>query len=498
MTARKKLAQLLLEAGVLDEYQLKSALGFQQKWGGRLIKVLVENRFISEEALVEAIRQQTGLAVVELDNRSIPDYLLALVPRAMAAAHHLVPVALEGGPGPGEGLVVAMSDPTDQAALDELRFKIGRRVRAVLGGEGAIERALVRHYPDQAPIEARRQAMGGGGDGDLRLVQGQLESPPRSPTSGLGSDPFAELDALASGRQPALSAPPGLPDAPVTTGEERSPHPASTALDFEVGVDEFFAGSPQAALSEVRPAAPASAPPGPVPEVGGGDLELIEDIELLEEAEEEPVPAARAVSSTELAAIDAAFAAGAGPGPSAQGPPREVSGEPLDLSLEGDLDLDAALEPLERQASEPTQVSRISADLARAPEARPAPTPAPQAAVAPKPLPMPAPLPAGSVPAGSVPGAAPAAPGMQALLAKVGIGKPAQAGALAPSPALAGARTASAGADAPAPAPGYGEDPWRVLDDILSDDPALHALVCLLVAKGVISAKELAEAILRG
>jgi len=64
MAAKKQLGQILLEAGAIDEFQLKSALGYQKQWGGRLGKVLVENRFITEKALVEAIHQQTGIRLV--------------------------------------------------------------------------------------------------------------------------------------------------------------------------------------------------------------------------------------------------------------------------------------------------------------------------------------------------------------------------------------------------------------------------------------------------
>lgn len=291
MTTKKKLGQILLEAGVLDEYQLKSALGFQKKWGGRLGHVLVENRFITEEVLIQAIQQQTGIAAVQLSNRTIPDYLVKLVPLDLAEKHHLIPIGLEGEPGnPSEALVVATSDPTNLTALDELRFKTGKRIKPVLAGERSIENAIAVHYRGEAAngmdfdIDPEGIQFGGPEmeaaalDDDLVLVQGTLEDGPASSPSG--EDPFAELEALGA-PPPAEAVPPpaaasgmddpfadldalGAPAEPVTAG---GPHPAATALDFDLD----------------GPSEQAAADGGDILE----EIEIVEDFENLD-ADEAP------------------------------------------------------------------------------------------------------------------------------------------------------------------------------------------------------------------
>ncbi|RME25074.1 MAG: hypothetical protein D6806_08550, partial [Deltaproteobacteria bacterium] len=219
MPRRKPLGQILLDEGVIDEFQLKAALGHQKRWGGKLGKVLVENRFITEQALVEALHNQTGVPIVDLDNLEIPSYLIRTVPLQLAMRHNMVPVKLEGEPGkPGETLYIAMSDPTNLEALDEVRFRSGKRTAPLLATDSAIKRAIERCYTgtkttsDAAakgrPLDSAESA----GEGKpLKVVTGRLESPPpamsktfgsvqsqaSTPVSQLVEDPFAELESLA-------------------------------------------------------------------------------------------------------------------------------------------------------------------------------------------------------------------------------------------------------------------------------------------------------------
>ena len=143
MAGKKQLGQILLEAGAIDEFQLKSALGYQKQWGGRLGKVLVENRFITEDALVEAIHKQTGIEIVQLEKLKVPDYVVKLVPVELAERNSMVPIRLEGEAGkPGESVVLAMSDPTNLNVLDEIQFRTGKRAKGLLATESSISKAI--------------------------------------------------------------------------------------------------------------------------------------------------------------------------------------------------------------------------------------------------------------------------------------------------------------------------------------------------------------------
>jgi hypothetical protein len=280
MAAKKQLGQILLEAGAIDEFQLKSALGYQKQWGGRLGKVLVENRFITEEALVAAIHRQTGIEVVQLDKLKVPDYVIKMVPVELAERNNMIPVRLEGEAGKGgECLVLAMSDPTNLNVLDELQFRTGKRSKGLLASESSISKAIRFYYHGDEGEELpdflgdpHKIQFGGQeiGNEEMAVVQGKLEStPPKpavEPSAGIEmEDPFAELESLAKGPEaPAPQPPPAPPNQPEPTD--------MIDVDIDVG-DE----------PETSPATPAALQQSPSPQVE----EELPEVEILEEVEEE-------------------------------------------------------------------------------------------------------------------------------------------------------------------------------------------------------------------
>lgn len=309
MPGRKQLGQILLEAGVIDEFQLKSALGYQKQWGGRLGKVLVENRFITEEALIEAIHRQTGIEVAEIGDTMLPDYLTKLVPVELATRHNLVPIRQEGEPGkPNEVLIVAMSDPTNLNALDEVQFRTGKKTRAMLASESAISKVIRTSYLgeqvseetefEQAPDDIQFSGQDIAVD-DLVLVKGKLEQAEKqvaaqetaaSKTNGLDlEDPFAQLDSLA--REPEGNPQPAVAPIPPVA------QPVSDTAAAATSVERLAAAEPPQEESEQpqsqQPASDSGLPEAEVLEKGLPELELVEEI-----SPEPPAPAAAADSSS--------------------------------------------------------------------------------------------------------------------------------------------------------------------------------------------------------
>jgi len=310
MPPKKQLGQILLEEGLLDEFQLKSALGYQKKWGGRLGKVLVENHFVTEDALVRAVHRQTGVEIVDIANLEIPDYLLRLVPLELANRHNLIPVRLDGEAGrPNEVLVLAMSDPTNLEALDEVRFRTGKRTAPVLAGEGKIQAAIRRWYLKEAPEEfagadgsaAPAVALSNGGaEEEMIVVRGTLETPPGQPAGSDfdPDDPFAQLESLAeeapasAAATPvsALTLEPAAAKPPLAT--PATPPPAApatpTATPPATAAGLPVLGSPEAlsGASEVVPSAVDELP----------ELEVI-DVEEPEDLQPDPGDTAAGVNA---------------------------------------------------------------------------------------------------------------------------------------------------------------------------------------------------------
>lgn len=139
--ARKRLGEILIQAGILDETRLRVALGEQRRWGGPLGRILVDMKLVSEDAMVSALSQQLNFPTVNLEQRTVGKDVLDLLPGELAEQHSVVPFNMQG-----KFVDVAMADPTNLGIIDELRIRTRLNVRPYLCGPKMIERAINRLY----------------------------------------------------------------------------------------------------------------------------------------------------------------------------------------------------------------------------------------------------------------------------------------------------------------------------------------------------------------
>jgi len=151
-----KIGRILIAAGLIDEKQLEIALAEQDKTGAKLGATLAELGFASEEAVSHALANQSGVDHVDADREELEPAALALVPEATARRLNALPLRREG-----KALRVAMSDPTDIVAIDELQRTARTFVRVVSTGHRQLLRALDRAYGGTG---------GGGGSSALELA----------------------------------------------------------------------------------------------------------------------------------------------------------------------------------------------------------------------------------------------------------------------------------------------------------------------------------------
>jgi hypothetical protein len=184
MTVRKRLGEILMQAGVIAEPQLRAALTEQRRWGGPLGRILVDMKLITEESMVQALSHQLNLPAVNLDTRTIPPEVLDLVPGELAEQLSVVPFAMQG-----KFLDLAMSDPTNIAAIDTLRTRTRLNVRPYLAGPKAIERALARNYGRGVmPADVKRPSVTGVDELSFAArASSPAEHAPVGPVSGTGS-----------------------------------------------------------------------------------------------------------------------------------------------------------------------------------------------------------------------------------------------------------------------------------------------------------------------
>jgi len=139
--ARKKLGEILIAEGVLDETRLRAALIEQQRWGGPLGRLLIEMKLIEEHVLVDALSRQLAIPAVDLDAIEVTQAVCDLVPGELCEHHSIMPFGVQL-----KFLDVAMADPTNLGITDELQIRTRLNVRPHLAGPRAIERAIARYY----------------------------------------------------------------------------------------------------------------------------------------------------------------------------------------------------------------------------------------------------------------------------------------------------------------------------------------------------------------
>jgi type IV pilus assembly protein PilB len=143
--AQRRLGQILVDLGYLTEDQLWDVLEEQKQTAGEIIgQVAIRMGLVTEAQVTEALAEQWGMPVVGLAETNIPPNVLEIVPQTMADIYKIMPVSLKNNV-----LTVAMADPQNVAALDDLRNFLGYDVRGAVSNLHDVEQAIERYYADK-------------------------------------------------------------------------------------------------------------------------------------------------------------------------------------------------------------------------------------------------------------------------------------------------------------------------------------------------------------
>ncbi len=145
MAEKRKLGEMLLEAGLIDDFQLRRALSDQRQWRRPLGVTLINMGFVSEADLIKILSDQLCYPVIDLDAKIVPPEVIELVPHEIATQHHCLPLAVQCK-GSNRELYIGMCDPTDLAVIDDIGFRTGHEVHPVLVGDQQLEEAIQRSY----------------------------------------------------------------------------------------------------------------------------------------------------------------------------------------------------------------------------------------------------------------------------------------------------------------------------------------------------------------
>ena len=136
-----RVAELLVRGGVVSRDQLNKAQQNGRDSGSSVMKELVQLGFTTEQTLTEFLAKQFGIEKIELAPEEIEESVFTLVPPQLTQKHQLVPTKLTGSI-----LTVAMADPTDLIAINEIKFITGYGVRVVLASPSAIKKTLDHRF----------------------------------------------------------------------------------------------------------------------------------------------------------------------------------------------------------------------------------------------------------------------------------------------------------------------------------------------------------------
>ena len=146
-----KLGELLLKAKLINGEQLAAALKQQKESGVKLGETLVRLGFVTEDDITETLSAQFGVPSINLTHFEIDPNVLKLVPADVARKYNILPVNKTGAT-----LTIAMADPTNVFAMDDLKFMTGYNVEPVVASEIALQHAIDRNYGASHALELKK------------------------------------------------------------------------------------------------------------------------------------------------------------------------------------------------------------------------------------------------------------------------------------------------------------------------------------------------------
>jgi len=138
----KRLGDLLIERGLLVHEDLQRAIDEQKKSGAMLGSVLVSLKLVDERDMLDCLHKQLGLPVVDLDVTAPDENALGMIREDVARKYDAIPIEVQER----KNLVMAMADPLNAAAIEDLRFLSGMFIRPVLASPTKIREAIERYY----------------------------------------------------------------------------------------------------------------------------------------------------------------------------------------------------------------------------------------------------------------------------------------------------------------------------------------------------------------
>jgi len=171
MSAR--LGEILIKESLITSEQLNQALEYQKQHSGRLGTCLMKLGFVTDDEITAVLSRQYGVPSINLKYYEVEAAVIKLIPQDTAVRYQVVPLSRVGST-----LTIAMTDPTNVFAMDDIKFMTGFNVEPVVASETAIAEAIQKFYGDVESIEELTKVMKdlvGEGNADLELAAEEQE-----------------------------------------------------------------------------------------------------------------------------------------------------------------------------------------------------------------------------------------------------------------------------------------------------------------------------------
>src|SRR5213595_1225483 len=165
-----RIGELLLKEKKITPEQLQQALAAQKSNGGKLGFNLVKMGFVKDEEITALLSKQYGVPSINLAQFEIDPATIKLIPSETANKYQIVPLSRAGAT-----LTIAMTDPTNVFAMDDIKFMTGYNVEPVVASETAVIEAIQRYYPQSAKMAAAAVREQPSGPSTLELASKGLE-----------------------------------------------------------------------------------------------------------------------------------------------------------------------------------------------------------------------------------------------------------------------------------------------------------------------------------
>ena len=154
ITMSSRLGEILVKDSLISADQLKQALDYQKKNGGRLGTCLVKLGLVSDDDITAVLSRQYGVPSINLKFYEVDPAVIKLVPQETAVRYQIVPLSRVGST-----LTIAMTDPTNVFAMDDIKFMTGFNVEPVVASETAISEAIHKFYGEVESVEELDKVM---------------------------------------------------------------------------------------------------------------------------------------------------------------------------------------------------------------------------------------------------------------------------------------------------------------------------------------------------